>query len=131
MILSRNKNLDDDRKETLDQLMKQNKTLYSAYLLKEQLFDIFDEDDSDYALKRLKRWMKNVMQTSFEKMKDCVKMIEKYFYGVQSYFKNKITNAASEGFNNKINVIKRRAYGFRDLEYFMLKILQSCGWRSS
>ena len=39
----------------------------------------------------------------------------------------KVTNAGSEGFNNKINVIKRRAYGFSDLEYFKLKIFQSCG----
>ncbi|MBU1103412.1 MAG: transposase, partial [Nanoarchaeota archaeon] len=36
------------------------------------------------------------------------------------------TNGASEGYNNKINIIKRRAYGFKDTEYFRLKILQSC-----
>jgi transposase len=54
-----------------------------------------------------------------------------YFYGIANFFEHKVTNGQSEGFNNKINVIKRRAYGYRDLEYFKLKILQSCGWRSS
>jgi len=38
---------------------------------------------------------------------------------------HKMTNAIAEGFNTKINVLKRRAFGFRDLEYFTLKIYQS------
>ncbi len=46
-----------------------------------------------------------------------------------NYFKHHVTNVGAEGINSKINVIKRKAYGYRDLEYFMLKILQSCGWR--
>lgn len=50
-----------------------------------------------------------------------------YFYGIRNYFAHRVTNAQSEGFNTKINVIKRRAYGFRDLDYFKYKILQSCG----
>jgi len=39
-----------------------------------------------------------------------------------------MTIYTSEGFNNKINVIKRAAYGFRDLDYFILKIRQACGF---
>jgi transposase len=50
-----------------------------------------------------------------------------HLYGIHNYFKHKLTNAGSEGFNNKINVIKRAAYGFQDIEYFKLKILQQCG----
>jgi len=38
-----------------------------------------------------------------------------------NYFKYRLTNTASEAFNNKINVIKHRAYGFQDLEYSTLK----------
>lgn len=53
--------------------------------------------------------------------------VKRYMYGVMNYFKHRVTNAASEAFNNKINVIKRRAFGFRDIKYFMLKILQCCG----
>ena len=50
-----------------------------------------------------------------------------YGYGIANYFKYRLTNVASEAFNTKINIIKRRAYGFHDLEYFKLKILQACG----
>jgi len=42
-----------------------------------------------------------------------------------NYFKYGMTNAIAEGFNTKINIIKRRAFGFRDVKYFMLKIFQS------
>src|SRR3989338_5437422 len=54
-----------------------------------------------------------------------VDTIRHYFYGILNYFRYGMTNAIAEGFNTKINIIKRRAYGFRDLEYFMLKIYQS------
>ncbi|MFH1394157.1 MAG: transposase [Candidatus Micrarchaeota archaeon] len=83
------------------------------------------------ALSRFIRWSTNVEKSGFVVFQKVVKTLKNYFYGIMNYFYYRITNAASEGFNNKINVIKRRAYGFRDLEYFMLKILQSCGLRSS
>ena len=51
---------------------------------------------------------------------------EKDKYGIENYFTHHVTNGASEGYNNKINIIKRGAYGFKDIEYFKLKILQSC-----
>ncbi len=127
LILSRQKRLDDEKRETLQDLMNLNSNLYTAYLLKEQALDIFDEQDETTAIKRLHRWFENVANAKVEQLQDVVKTIKQYIYGVYNYFKHKLTNAQSEGFNNKINVIKRRAYGFRDLEYFKLKILQSCG----
>lgn len=131
LILARNKHLEEKNKESLNQLLDQNKTLYASYLLKEQLSDIMDEDNPGLAIKRLKRWIKNASKSGIAQFDGCVKTISNYMYGIHNFFRNKVTNAASEGFNNKIGVIKRRAYGFRDFEYFMLKIFQSCGWRSS
>ena len=130
LILSRQKRLDDEKRETLQDLMNLNSNLYTAYLLKEQVLDIFDEPDEATAIKRLHRWFENVTDAGVEQLQEVVKTIKHYVYGVYNYFKHRITNAQSEGFNNKINVIKRRAYGFRDLEYFKLKILQSCGLKS-
>lgn len=131
IILKRGKNLDEKKRETLQDLMEDNEKLYQAYLLKEQALDIFDEKDEKTALKRLNKWFENVKEAGLQQFETVVETIKSYFYGVVNYFKHRLTNAASEAFNNKINVIKRRAYGFHDLEYFKLKILQSCGWRSS
>jgi len=127
LILSRRKNLEPEEKETLDTLMKQNNTLYVAYLLKEQGLDIFDEDNPISGIARLYKWMENIVTAGIEEFEKVIGTIKNYFYGIVNYFKYQITNAASEGFNTKITVIKRRAYGFKDLEYFKLKILQSCG----
>jgi transposase len=131
LILSRQKRLKDEARETLYDLLDVNKELYCAYLLKEQILDILDEKNPETAIKRLKRWFENVAQTGIEQFESVVKTIKNYIYGVHNYFKYKVTNAASEGFNNKIGVMKRRAYGFRDIEYFMLKIYQLCGLKSS
>jgi transposase len=49
---------------------------------------------------------------------------------VLNYFISKITSAISEGINNKIKRLKRMAYGYRDVTYFLLKIHQHCGLRS-
>lgn len=130
LILSRRKNLDETKKETLSDLLSINDNLYSAYILKEQILDIFDEKDYETAVKRIKKWLKNVKESGIEQFEKATSRIENYIYGILNYFIYRLTNGQSEGFNNKINVIKRRAYGFRDLEYFKLKILQTCGLNS-
>jgi transposase len=48
-----------------------------------------------------------------------------------NYFRYRVTSAVSEGINNVIKALKRRAYGYRNMEYFRLKILQQCGYLNS
>jgi transposase len=127
IILKRNKNLNEKQRERLSELMRNNDTLYKSYLLKEQISDIFDEKDYENALKRLNEWTDNVFESEIEPFKKMIKTLRKYFYGIRNYFKHKVTNAASEGFNTKINIVRRRAYGFWDIDYFILKIFQTCG----
>jgi len=126
LILYRNKNLNKEQKKNLNELMKQNKKLYEAYLLKEQVLSIFDRKQKNIALERLKSWKENVRKANINEFSKLLKTLKHYQYGIENYFRHHVTNDASEGYNNKINIIKRRAYGFRDLEYFKLKILQSC-----
>jgi len=129
VILKRQKNLNTKQKEDMQSIMKRNKRLYKAYLLKEQLADILDEPEEKTATNRLQKWMHNVKKARLPEFKAVLKTMQHYLYGILNYFKHKITNAASEAFNNKIGLLKRRAYGYRDLEYFKLKIINSC-WRS-
>lgn len=125
-ILKRRKNHDKTGREKLSTLMDRNQTLYKAYLLKEQLMDILDTNDKKEALQRISLWEKNVRRSKIPEYQELVKTLEYYMYDIHAYFDHGLTNAASEGFNNKINLIKRRAYGFHDLEYFKLKILKQC-----
>ena len=50
---------------------------------------------------------------------------------LKNYFTVKVTSALSEGQNNVIKTLKRRAYGYRNMEHFRLKILQVCGYLNS
>ena len=127
IILKRGKNLTEDQQEKLQEIMENNELLYKAYLLKEQISDIFDEESFDSAMKRLQKWIQNVNESEISSFKKVLKTLRQYAYGVHNYFNYHITNAGSEGFNTKINIIRRKAYGFWDLEYFKLKIFQSCG----
>lgn len=127
IILHREKNLDAEQKEELNQLMKLNEKLHKAYLLKEQILSIFEDTKSSFEQikTRITQWMENIFSNEMEEFYDVVNTILNYFEGVMNYFKYGMTNAIAEGFNTKINIIKRRAFGFRDVEYFMLKIFQS------
>lgn len=127
VILKREENLNQKQKEELNMLMQSNEKLYKAYLLKEQVLSIFDDKTStfDQIKERFETWFSNILSNELEEFYAVVDMIRHYFYGILNYFRYGMTNAIAEGFNTKINIIKRRAYGFRDLEYFMLKIYQS------
>jgi transposase len=126
VILKRNSNLSRSQRVELVELMKNNESLYKAYLLKEQLLSIFDDKRSCFAeiKERLIQWMESTLSSEIGELKEVVGTISGYFYGVLNYFRYGMTNAISEGFNTKINIIKRRAFGFRDIEYFILKIYQ-------
>jgi len=131
LILRRNDTLGEKQKEDIDCLMKRNKTLYKSYLLKEQLSNILDELEIDVAVSRLNAWFRNVKKAGIPRFEKLVRTVRNYLYGIINYFKHLVTNAASEAFNNKIGLLKRIAYGFRDLEYFKLKIICCCGRNSS
>lgn len=128
LILHRRKNLTDEKDiKSLKQLLDTNEPLYKAYILKEEIADIFGDVNADREIARLEQRFQNVIDSGIDEFSPVVSTIRNYLYGIHNYFKYKFTNAGSEGFNNKINVIKRSAYGFNDIEYFKLKILQQCG----
>lgn len=133
IILKKETNLDNEEKETLKELMKNNDRLYKGYLLKEQILSIFSEKNSTFEQikERIKQWFENIISNEIEEFEGVMKTMQNYMYGIENYFRYGMTNAIAEGFNTKINIIKRRAYGFTDLEYFALKIYQSTAKRLS
>ena len=94
MVLKRQKTLTDGEAEALDALKRKNDRLYNAYLLKEQVLDIFDEENQTIAVKRFEVWFDNVTQSGLKQFDNVVKTIRTYFYGIANYFKHRITNGA-------------------------------------
>jgi transposase len=107
VIPKRKKNLTEDESEALIVLKQKNDALYTAYLLKEQVLDIFCEKNKNTAIKRFEIWFANIQQSGLVQFDRVAKAIKTYFYGISNYFEHRATNGGAEAINNKINVIKR------------------------
>jgi len=68
------------------------------------------------------RWIDLAIETGVPELKTMAKTIKSKLEGVVAYWLSKLTSASMEGFNNKIGWLNRQAYGYRDMEYFKLKI---------
>ena len=94
-------------------------------ILKDKLKHIWHYRSRTWANKAIDQWCKlarSVKQASLNAFAD---MLERHRYGIVNHCEYPIHTGKIEGVNNKIKVIKRKAYGFHDLRYFTLKIYQA------
>ncbi len=71
----------------------------------------------------LLRWVKAALQIQSDQLHKMAKTILQHWDGILGFWHfGNLTNAAMEGFNNKVRTMLRQAYGYRDLEYMRLKI---------
>ena len=125
-ILLRNK---PSRKKTqvLKRLEQLNEPVYKAMLLKEQFAVIYEFRQKKDAQPALRAWIGDALRSGLAPFKElAMKLFRKRHY-VLNFFVQRTTSAISEGINNKIKRLKRMAYGYRDVAYFLLKIHQHCG----
>jgi transposase len=117
-----------DKKTTiLDKLESLNERVYQSMLLKEQFLSVYTAGDLQAAYRNLRAWISAAIRSNIQPLVELgYKFFRKRHY-VLNYFVGKITSAISEGINNKIKRLKRMAYGYRDVKYFLLKIHQHCG----
>jgi transposase len=115
------------KRDLLEKLARLNDRLYQAMLLKEQFLSIYTAQNRMSAWTNLKAWIITAIKSGIPAFVELgYKFFRKRHY-ILNYFICKITAAISEGINNKIKRLKRMAYGYRDVTYFLLKIHQHCG----
>jgi transposase len=124
-LLSHWENLSLEGKKALQLLFKANKRLNTAYLLKENFAQLWDYKLPLWAWRFFENWRDALKWQRLEPFDKFARMIEDHWDGIEAYCheENKVALGFVEGLNNKIRVIQRRAYGFRDEEYLRLKIL--------
>jgi transposase len=124
-LLSSAENLSLDGRRALKKLLAANKRLNTAYLLKESFGQLWDYKTERGARAFFERWKDSLKWQRLEPYKKFATMIEKHWHGIVSYChpENKVSLGLVEGLNNKIRVLQRRAYGYRDEEYLKLKIV--------
>lgn len=126
-LLSHKANLDTQGRRSLKLLLKANKRLHKAYLLKESFGQLWDYSYPASARKFFENWKAQLRWQKLEPFEKFAAMIEEHWDGIVSYCHpdNKVSLGFMEGLNNKIRVIQRRAYGIRSDEYLRLKVLTS------
>ncbi len=112
----------DKKTERLDRALELNKPLFEAYYLKEELRQIWMQGNKEVADKKLIEWVESMKATGNEHLIKTANTVMAYRSGILSWYDHHISNAKVEGFNNKIKVLKRVAYGFRDDQYFTLRL---------
>jgi transposase len=124
-LLKRPENLDPTRHEPkrLHEALRLNEPLATAYYLKEELNEVWEQDDEEAAQSLLLDWITYAESTGIRMLKDFAKTLRLHAWGILAYYDHPISTAALEGTNNKIKTMKRQAYGFRDQEFLRLKIL--------
>ena len=110
--------LDKDH-EPLESL---NKSLYRGYLLKEDLRRLWTMPSKRKAKRFFNSWIRRAKASELKQFVKLAKTLDRHRRGVLAYFNHRITTGPLEGLNNKIKVLKRQAYGFRDNEYFKLRL---------
>jgi len=114
--------LSGQQKMHLAHLLAINRNLNMTYILKDDLYQLWNCADKISAEKHLNSWIQRAQKTMIPALKSFAKTLLRYHNGILNYFDIPLTTAKVEGINNKIKVLKRKAYGFRDLLYFELKI---------
>ncbi len=127
VLLSRRENLTADGRKNLEQLLQANARLNVAYLLREQFEQLWDYANPEDARAFFDAWREQLRGQDLKPYEKFAHMIEKHWDGIAAYSQptHKIPLGFVEGFNNKIRVLQRRAFGLRDEEYLKLKILTS------
>lgn len=122
LLLSNYEKLDLQKRSTLECLLEVNKPIAIAHTLKEQIRMFWTKANSKEGVRFLCYWIVDAVESGIEELIKAGKTLIRHGSDLLNYFKHRITNGKTEGINNKIKTMKRQAYGFRDMEYFKLRL---------
>ena len=106
----------------LDELLAANQNLMTAYILKDDLKELWRQPTRQAARQAWEAWKAKAMESGLKPLIRFARNLEAYIDGIVSSAAWRLNTSVLEGINNRIKVIKRMAYGFRDDAYFFLKI---------
>jgi transposase len=122
LLLKNDANLRESQRQALQELLAANQTLNTVYVLKDQLKQIWSYTDQALAKQALDCWCAMAEQSGIAPLATFARNLRRRENGIVNHASYPIHTGRLEGINNKIKVIKRQAYGFRDDAYFILKI---------
>lgn len=125
LLLSKYENLKTKKqKEDLNYiLINYSEDLRIAYREKEEMLEIIRMEDKNKAIEKLNNWVKRNLESHIIALKNCAKTYFNWIREIRNAIKVKYSNGPMEGYNNKIKILKRVAFGFRNFTHFKARIL--------
>jgi transposase len=112
-----------DEQERLKEALRLNEPLAAAYYMKEDLRQIWAQPDKEAAEKVLDSWIETALSSDIQQLVKMGKTMAVHRRSILDWYDHPISSGPMEGTNNKIKTMKRQAYGFRDMEFFKLRIM--------
>jgi transposase len=125
LLLGNRQRLDASGIARLEDLMRANQTLSTVYTLKEQLQTLWSAPDEAAMRLALNHWCQLARATKITPLHRYATMLDSHADGICAYARFKLTTARIEAGNVAIGMIRKRARGILDQDYFKLKIRQT------
>lgn len=119
--------LSDKRRRELVNLMDEYPTLGEAYRLKALFNDLWTMPNIPSAEAHLAAWTEEVQRSSIQPFMQFAKTVKTHWTGIVRFIESRLTNGLLEGINHKIQLAKRRARGYRNIQNFINMAYFLCG----
>ena len=123
ILLCNGEGLGESGRQRLHAALQANEPLAKAYYLKESLRRVWRQRTKDDADMVLTDWVRQASESGVAILQGMADTIERHKNGILAWYDHRTSTGKTEGINNKIKTMKRQAYGFRDMDFFKLKIL--------
>lgn len=122
LLLRNRRNLEPAQAVQLKELLQANQPLLTAYLMRDELKRLWFYRRPHWAKQAWEHWLAQAQGSGIAALALFAQRLRAYLHGILSRCRHPLNTSVVEGINNTIKVIKRRAYGYRDQDYFFLKI---------
>jgi len=125
LLLKRSADLDPKRHERqrLKEALRLNESLATAYYLKEDLAQVWQQAGKVSGRIVLDHWIADAESSGIRQLMKFARTLQTHREGILNWYDHPISTGPLEGTNNKIKLLQRQAYGYRDLPFFKLKLL--------
>lgn len=122
LMYGQEKLIEKGKEKELQAALDLNKPLAIGYYLKEEIRLLWTQKTKEEASEFIDSWIEKGRLSGQHYIEKMANSIARFKSGILAWFDHRISNGPIEGMNNKIKTLKRQAFGYRDTEYFKLKI---------
>ncbi len=126
LLLMRPQKLEFHERSRLYRYLERSPHLKELYEAKEKLFAFYSIRHSPAAGGSFEKLLERLAVSQFQELHRLKKTLEKWKPMILCYFNRRLTNGITEGFNSKIKLVKKMAYGYRSFRNFRLRVLNAC-----